>query len=150
MSDEKLDEIASNLLLFIPIFYKKLLKDGHQHPQVALSNPQCLVLGILKGSGPLPTSEIGKRLYISKPNMTSIIDRLIKEGLVERLSDGKDRRIVNVAITEKGRNTLESHKKAVTEVIKGNLSSMDEKDLISLSTSLEKIRGIFSRIGEGD
>jgi DNA-binding MarR family transcriptional regulator len=150
MADEKLDEIASNLMMFFPLFYKKLLKDGHKHPQVALSNPQCMVLGILKGRGPLPTSEIGKRLYISKPNMTSIIDRLIEEGYVERLSDGKDRRIVNVSITGSGMRVLMDHKKTMTDIIKGNLSCLSEKDLETLSISLERIKETFSKIEESE
>ncbi len=41
-------------------------------------------------------SEIGRRVYISKSNMTSLIDKLVENGLAERIPDTNDRRVINI------------------------------------------------------
>nr|WP_255343964.1 MarR family transcriptional regulator [Methanobacterium sp. SMA-27] len=54
------------------------------------------ILKVLKKKGPLPMSEIGRRVYISKSNMTSLIDKLVENGLAERIPDTNDRRVINI------------------------------------------------------
>ena len=53
----------------------------------------------------LPVSQLGKRLMLDNPTMTGIIDRMERDGLIERVPDETDRRIIKVRLTEKS-NTL--------------------------------------------
>jgi DNA-binding MarR family transcriptional regulator len=75
---------------------------------VGLSEPQFNVLRILRGAGePLPTSEVGRRMITRVPDITRLVDRLEKMGLVcrKRAPEG-DRRVVFVEITAKGLETI--------------------------------------------
>jgi DNA-binding MarR family transcriptional regulator len=75
---------------------------------VGLSEPQFNVLRILRGAGePLPTSEVGRRMITRVPDITRLVDRLEKMGLVcrSRPAEG-DRRVVLVEITQQGRDTI--------------------------------------------
>ena len=75
---------------------------------VGLSEPQFNVLRILRGAGePLPTSEVGRRMITRVPDITRLVDRLEKMGLVcrKRAAEG-DRRVVFVEITPKGLETI--------------------------------------------
>ena len=61
------------------------------------------MLGILHKEGHLSMSEISRKIFIPKPNLTPLIVRLMDQGVVERLSDSKDHRIINVSLTARGR-----------------------------------------------
>ncbi len=64
-----------------------------------------VALGIEKR--PLSTSALAARIDASLPAMTGVVDRLERAGLVERLRDDNDRRVVLVGLTERGRQTFE-------------------------------------------
>lgn len=73
-----------------------------------LSGPQFNVLRILRGAGEqgLTCSEIGGRLLVHDPDVTRLLDRLQKAGLVRRDRDRPDRRVVATRLTDQGRALL--------------------------------------------
>jgi len=91
-------------------------------------------------------SRLGRVLYFSKPYMTTVVDSLIKEGLVERHPDLHDRRVINVSLTRKGDETLKSVKLRVREQMKKYISNLQESELKTLSTSGREFIRIVSKI----
>jgi DNA-binding MarR family transcriptional regulator len=85
-------------------------------------------------------SEIGRKVCISKSNMTSLIDKLVEEGLVERSPYKNDRRVINISITEKGHEQLWSWRKHQNKQIRRKLSSLSNEDLEELYESLETLK----------
>jgi DNA-binding MarR family transcriptional regulator len=83
---------------------------------------------------------------ISKPYMTLLVNRLISEGLVERVPDTDDRRVINVTITEAGRDAIREFTRNVRETVMKNLSSLDSEDISSLHESMRRIRSITSKL----
>jgi DNA-binding MarR family transcriptional regulator len=75
-----------------------------------------------------------------------IVDKLIDEGYVERLSDPKDRRIVNILITEKGSEHFESIKLAISENLKVKLSSLTNEEQDILAIASQQVREILISI----
>jgi DNA-binding MarR family transcriptional regulator len=69
-----------------------------------LSGAQYNILRILRGAGAagLPCGEIGARLITHDPDVTRLIDKLERRGLVARARDAADRRVVTVRITAAG------------------------------------------------
>ena len=57
----------------------------------------------LEGDKPVRMTDVSRRLMISKPAATQVVNRLVENGLVERLSDESDRRVVYIRATEAGR-----------------------------------------------
>jgi MarR family transcriptional regulator, 2-MHQ and catechol-resistance regulon repressor len=148
-SDEKkLNRIADNLVFSFQSF--KRMSKGDDHHGFRRFDPSRLVLATVLMEGPLPTSEIGRRMDISKPYMTALIDRLIEEGLVERIPDKNDRRIVNVAATKAGRDILNEFKRNIRKIIVENLSSLTSDDISALDVSLKTIRSITSKLNTDD
>ena len=76
---------------------------------VGLTNEQFNILRILRGAKPAghPCGEIGDRMVDRSPDITRRIDALEKQGFVTRERSTSDRRVVNVAITEKGLAALD-------------------------------------------
>src|SRR5687768_10825785 len=70
-----------------------------------LTQSQYNVLRILRGAGEhgLTASDIGERMITRDPDVTRLVDRLEKRGLVERWRCGHDRRVVWTRISPEGR-----------------------------------------------
>ena len=73
-----------------------------------LTMVQYNVLRILRGAGAegLWAGELAERLITRSPDVTRIVDRLEKRGLVRRAADPADRRAVRVHITDEGRERI--------------------------------------------
>jgi len=72
-----------------------------------LSLAQASVLFILdRANGPLPLSRLARALVQEAQSMTSLIDRLEARGLVRRIPNRRDRRIIHVALTPEGQQLL--------------------------------------------
>src|ERR1700688_2139719 len=109
--------------------------------EFGLSSPtQYNILRILRGEGkPLPILEIASRTVTVVPGITGLIDRLEQAGFVQRERCEKDRRMIYVALTDKGSKTLAEMDEpvlALHEKLMGLLSSAELKELSRL---LEKV-----------
>lgn len=71
-------------------------------PDAELTLPQYRVLGRLS-VGDERASLLARRLAVSKPTMTALIDSLVERGYVTRESASGDRRVVTLSITAAGR-----------------------------------------------
>lgn len=68
--------------------------------------PVWRVLCTLSDGDGLPVTELAKMTLFKQPTLTKVIDRMSKQGLVERRPSERDRRKVLVFITPKGRSQI--------------------------------------------
>ena len=144
MMKPKIDLIAENLISIHPLLYKSISKPLRH--QTSITPGGMFVLGSLKRYGILSMSDIGKCLSMPKPHITVIVDKLIEEGYVERLNDPKDRRIVNILITEKGLKDFEEIKQAVSENLKIKLSTLSNEEQEILAVASQQVKEILISI----
>jgi DNA-binding MarR family transcriptional regulator len=142
-----LDSIVDNLLLLFPLFYRKLIRVIHTSTGSNPINMEYHVTAMLASEGELPISVIGNRLGIARPNMTSLVDKLIAQGYCRRLHDDTDRRIVNISVTEKGKQLLATRRRIVRGNMKKQLEYLGEVELDTLCQSLENVRQIIAKMG---
>lgn len=121
------------------------MKNDEVLSKYGLTTPQYNVLRILKGKYPegYPRCEIITRMMDQAPDVTRLIDRLFKDGYVERFNSNKDRRLSIAKITEKGLQLLEKAKSEIEQLhnlISDNLNKEERKQLSNL---LEKIYGAY-------
>jgi len=145
MTDEIKDRVAGNFLALIPLFHKQVFRASQGISGITVA--QYRVLGILMKAGPLPMSEIGRRLYISKPYMTSLADTLIENNWVERQQDSSDRRVIRITITPSGKKHLKESLEMYKNDFKQLLGDLNQEELERLSASLEHLQAILSKIG---
>jgi DNA-binding MarR family transcriptional regulator len=144
VKNDRLDRAADDLLTLMPFYHKHIMKTGYGI--TGLQSAQYRVLGVLMKAGTLPVSEIGRRLYISKPYMTALIDTLIEGGFVQRQPDLTDRRVINITITEQGKKYLKQSVSLYKKDLKELLSILGDADLEDLCTSLESLKAILAKI----
>ena len=146
-SIQKMERIIDNIFLTMPLFSRTLFRNREGYHRNPLSS-EFRVLGILMRNEDMPISRIGSWMRVSKPNMTTVIDKLISEEKVKRKQDPTDRRIVKISLTKTGREYMRKCRNEMHEAVKKELSSLSSEEIDSLLNSLETIRHILSKINE--
>lgn len=67
-----------------------------------LSLNQLAALYKIQNDAPIPSRDLARHLMVTAGAVTQIVDGLQAAGLVQRHADPKDRRVVNIALTDKG------------------------------------------------
>jgi DNA-binding MarR family transcriptional regulator len=102
-----------------------------------LSATQYNVLRILRGAPEgLSCGEIGNRMITRDPDITRLLDRLEKRGLISRARDTKDRRMVLTHITPEGLKLLARLDEPVQEAHRRQLGHLGRERLNQLSELL--------------
>jgi MarR family transcriptional regulator, 2-MHQ and catechol-resistance regulon repressor len=107
-----------------------------------LTMQQFNILRILRGSSPTPIStlQIRERMLDKMSDTSRIVDRLVIKGLAKKNVNKKDRRLVDVIITEKGKKVLQKLDLKDDEICK-IIANISEDEAVILNTLLDKIRG---------
>lgn len=107
-----------------------------------ITQQQFNILRILRGQYPKPaTINLLKERMVDKMSDASrIVDRLIQKELVSRCTNNKDRRAVDIRISEMGLQTLAKMDQEfkTKDILQGNLT---EDEAAQLSDLLDKLRG---------
>ncbi len=104
-----------------------------------LTVSQLDILVCLNRTKGLPLSEVADRLLVTGGNVTGIIDRLEKAGLVTRVRDSKDRRVIWARLTEKGYSVYKQLMPRYSEtmnMINAYLTPEEKKELMRLLKKL--------------
>jgi DNA-binding MarR family transcriptional regulator len=110
--------------------------------QFGLSTSAYNVLRILRGSPDgHPRGEIGERMVNRSPDITRLIDRLVRRGLVRRVRARTDRRLSVTRITAKGIALLERVEPANAELRAQLGSRLSDAEWKQLSILCERIYG---------
>ena len=106
-----------------------------------ITGSQYNVLRILKGVYPdgHPRCEIAVRMIEIAPDITRLIDRLEKQGLVTRDRTQEDRRMSITKLTEKGLNLIDKIKPIIDKEHKNATKNLTEEECKKLSFLLEKM-----------
>lgn len=107
-----------------------------------VSHEQYNVLRILKGAGPggCTCQEIADRLISHNPDITRLLDKLVKKKFVSRRRDTKDRRVVITRVAKKGETLLEQVRERNFRPDNELLGHMKKRELTQLIDLLERVR----------
>ncbi|QGA53878.1 winged helix DNA-binding protein [Sulfolobus sp. E5-1-F] len=103
-----------------------------------------LDFSILKATSEEPRSMVylANRYFVTQSAITAAVDKLEARGLVRRVRDNKDRRIVIVKITPKGREVLLKANEILRDLVDEMLSDIED-----VSELLQGLSKILSKIG---
>lgn len=117
------------------------LEDLHReqlHP-LGISGRELSVLFLLDAHEPESQQETAERLQVDRTTMVALLDGLEAKGLVARQADPADRRRNVVALTHKGRRTLERAVRASDEAEGRLLSALDDSEGRQLRSLLARV-----------
>lgn len=104
-----------------------------------LSMLQLQTLVFLKKHEDSQMSEVANEFNIELPSATSLINKLVKAAFVIRKADIKDRRLVRVSLTQKGKRLLTEAMDEKTKRISQNLKALtakEKKDLLRITQKM--------------
>ncbi len=141
---EKQVQAAANRVREVVYLIRKLMQAGERYTKALnkkfnVSAPQVATLLALFDEGPLPPSLIARHIMVNASTVTGIIDRLEQKGLVVRLRNSPDRRIVTVELTESGRSLAENAPPPIQQKMVEGLSRLGDKDMDSIVQSLTRL-----------
>lgn len=117
---------------------RRLTKD--QAARHGLTGPQLSVAKILEDIGDLSLSELSERINAQNSTVTGIVDRMEREGLVERKRSSDDRRVVHIRLTKKGHDLARSMKFEPFEIFKNAFeNALTREELGQLLHLLDKL-----------
>jgi DNA-binding MarR family transcriptional regulator len=136
--------------LRIATCYNLLMREARQTiaQRWGLTLPQFDVLAELTraDAGGFTFVELSRLLLVTSGNLTGIVDRLGEQRLVERRPDAQDRRVIRVALTDKGRRLTDEMLPAHAADLSHILSFMPRAQLTQLSDLLGRLRdGLHAR-----
>ncbi len=94
----------------------------------SLSTPNLHVLMALASAGPITMSRLAELRDISLPNATGIVTRMEQRGLLERIHDAHDRRVVVVRLTAAGEDVVDELELVKHRDLRLTLEAMDPQD----------------------
>jgi len=117
--------------------------------QFGISRAQWVVLIRLDRSEGLKQSELAEILDLQPISLTRLLDRLAKNGLIERRADPNDRRANRLYLTPAARPLLEQLAKLGTDMMETVLDGLDSKAndrlLRNLTLMKDNLRAVISR-----
>lgn len=107
-----------------------------------LSAQQYNALRLLRAAhpGPIPTLVLARRLISRAPDITRLVDKLERQGLIERQRHAQNRRVVEVRITQAGLAKLKALKLQVRAMHARQLAHLSPDDLHELTRLLKLAR----------
>ena len=128
------------------IVRSKFTKIALENIEVSLTPLHFEIMMLLTEEGALPVAKIGERLVLAKAHMTQLVDKLVENEIVVREADPNDRRVTQISITAKGKETLDKIHERVSRAFNKALSSLSRDDLEELTSSLGKIRSVLPKM----
>ncbi len=144
---------AENVSALIPQIAKNIRISNfidNVRPGLTLSQVATLRLLEEARSGTLSMGQIARELGVSLPTTSSLVDRLQREGMVARAVDDRDRRVVLVHLTRKGRTVYQRMERLLTDLLTRLLADLTEAEQESLAHAVERVFELSLAIREQD
>ncbi len=140
-ADKLVEDMMEDSILYIKLFNNELIHLGDRDFMKTFS-----WLLLIESYDNPSISELGKISQLAKSQMTGKIDQLANDGLITRIPDDKDRRILRVELTPYGYNFIKTSRNLVQENMKQLLSSLNFEEVEELKNSIETIKNIVLKI----
>ncbi len=110
-----------------------------------ITPPQLDALLVLREFGELTMGELCAKMYLACSTATDLIDRMERNGLIERGRDTTDRRVIRLRVLPKGFSIIEEVLAARRAYLANILAEVDTADKERLIQSLEQLNYLMTR-----
>lgn len=138
--DHEIADVLDNL--------RRVFKVVHRYSKRAekvagLTGPQVWAMKVIAESAPIRVTDLARRMYLHPSTVVGILDRLEQQARVVRTRSEKDRRVVTVALTAKGRETVSKVPQIAQGLLLSGLKELSDADLLTVSGGLRRLVGIL-------
>ncbi len=142
MSPDTVDKLIDLFFMTNRSLHKYLQKAEFMK---TFSLPQFIAMRMIGDEGTISMKDIARHLSITPASATSLVNGLVSLGSLERIADGKDRRIVRLRITADGSRALRGAENAAKKELKKVLLQLTDRDRSTMIAVLRKLSAILSK-----
>lgn len=129
-------EIVDNLRRIFQVVHGQSKKAERA---TGLTGPQLWAIKVIADHAPIRVSDLAVRLYLHPATTVGILDRLEKKGLVARVRSQKDRRGVEVTLTESGREVVARAPQVAQGLLVSGLERLSTRKLKTIDSGLAQM-----------
>ena len=107
--------------------------------ETGVTGPQLWAMKVIAENAPIKGAEIARRMYLHPTTVVGILDRLEARGLITKTRSVVDRRVVDVDLTEQGRNLLANAPEVAQGALVRGLEGIEEERLLRIADGLEQL-----------
>ncbi len=104
-----------------------------------ITGPQLVCLATIVSEAPLPIKRLAEMVSLSPSTVVGVLDRLESKGLIMRLRDTRDRRVVNVSATPTGIALVGQGPSPLHEGLSNALKALPDIEQATIALSLQRI-----------
>jgi DNA-binding MarR family transcriptional regulator len=104
-----------------------------------LTAPQLTALQAIARLEPVAAGTIADRIHLARPTVTGILDRLEKRGLINRVRGQRDRRSVEISLSDEGRAVLDRAPSLLQDQFRDKLLRLPEWERTQILATLQRI-----------
>lgn len=117
----------------------------HHFKKMNITGPQGMLMGILLHYGEMKISDLSDKLGLSNSTVSGIIDRLEKQGFVERTRSAEDRRVVYVSVTSEYKKIAQENFNEIEKKFEDMLNKATPEELNVIFEGLNTLKEVMER-----
>lgn len=137
-------DAASELMEAMPLLMQYIRTEMRRERDDTLSIPQFRVLAFLSRHSDASLSEVAEHLGVTRATASTMTERLVRKGLVDRAEVPHERRQIMLNLTATGNDCLEEMRGIVRRKITHLLNNLTTDELEQVSAGLKILRQVFS------
>ncbi|MHB2166931.1 MarR family winged helix-turn-helix transcriptional regulator [Alsobacter sp. R-9] len=141
-------EVLRTWFRFLRLHQRITVRAAQEYRRIGLSIPQFDLLSTLSEREGVSQQEIAERLYVTKGNVSGLIDRLAALGFVERRALPHDRRSYALHLTPQGRAITQEGLALQKRLVEATLGTLPPGDLADLDRILVSWRDAVRALPE--
>ena len=141
--DVNLEDTKTRVFILFVKTARAVLKyaDSQLYRKTRLSTVKLIVLRVLASNGGvMMPSEIAEWTHTERNNITALVYRMRQDGLVTAERNSSNKRLVNITLTDKGREVLNRAMPVAKEIVDQVMLSIDEGEAALLEKHLRTLR----------
>ena len=145
----ELIEIEMRMVLVRDLFARisdKMMEQSVGVLRFPVTMSQLKAMTALSEDSILSMGELCKIANVKMPSLTKVVDRFESEGILERVLDAADRRVVKVCFTEKGKKLHRDLLKRRANEFINLFGSLNKRERTLLADSLKKVADLLTKI----
>jgi len=135
-----LSDIVNNLRR---VFQVLIDQSKNAEEVTGLSSSQLWAMKEIATAGSLKGAELARRMFVHPATIVNLVDRLEERGLVVRIRSRKDRRVVDIELTEKGATLVRNAPEVAQDILVKGLCRLPDVNVYQIAEGLQQLVAIL-------
>jgi DNA-binding MarR family transcriptional regulator len=116
-----------------------------QFKEMRVTGPQGMLMGALVHNGKMKISDLSEMLSLSNSTVSGILDRLEKQGCIERTRSDEDRRVVYVNVTDEFKKHKQEHFNEIEKKLEAMMNKATPEELEKIFEGIDTLQKVIAR-----